>query len=175
MYFHESLLLPFFRISQNSEISGTIPLISTTLVMVNICPLTGTNVQFTSALFSFLPNLKYLKLTFELDLFSISDTGHSMVWQILCITRKHSSRMRTAHMLTVCVSIATRCEHKRRVHAQWGPMSGGKGVRLWMVTVQWGAMFGWGEPRGSLYSEVQWIIGNGLMGNPLWADRLANT
>ena len=77
MCFRESLSLHFFRISQNSEISGTLPLISTTLVMVNICPLTGTNVQLTFALFSFEPNLKYLKLTFEL--FSISDTGHSMV------------------------------------------------------------------------------------------------
>ena len=57
MCFCGSLSLLFFRISGNSEISGTIPLISITLVMVNIFPLRGTNVQLTSALFSFLPNL----------------------------------------------------------------------------------------------------------------------
>ena len=67
-------------------------------------------------------------------------------FKTLTKTRKHSGRMFIARLPTVCASVATRCNY-------WG-------TSLIMSDVR-------GSGRKALYTEVQYIMGNGHMGSPL--------
>ena len=90
------------------------------------------------------------------------------------VTRKHSSRIRTASLPIVHTSVATRWGSSSEqvwIGLQYWPpdVTGrvGAGAGVNGVPLQWGAMSGgrtWTRPGGGLYCQVSCIMGNCLMG-----------
>ena len=89
----------------------------------------------------------------------------------LAITRKHSSRMRTARFQTVRASVATtRCHFQGRGSSSEQIWTGVQCwpldviSRVWVPKSDVGGGGAW--TRWALHSEVQGIMGNGNMGTP---------
>ena len=74
-------------------------------------------------------------------------------------TRKHSSRMRTIYLPTICATVANRCQH------WWGKGWGSSSEQIWTGLKSWPPDI---TSRGSLCIEVPCQGGNMVRSNASW-------